>query len=103
MNAVFNETVNIVEIDEGLDGETFFLYLFLIALVGLIGFGAQHFLVSMSVCISVISSVTKLLITLLCFLREKLVLQPPSRSLKLEPLILVMLTMTGCRKKLYKA
>ncbi|XP_074593000.1 signal sequence receptor subunit 1 l(1)G0320 isoform X2 [Brevipalpus obovatus] len=49
MNAVFNETVNIVEIDEGLDGETFFLYLFLIALVGLMGFAGQHFLVSMSV------------------------------------------------------
>merc|ERR1712191_23388 len=26
--SVFNETVNIVEVDEGLDGETFFLYLF---------------------------------------------------------------------------
>merc|ERR1712071_609647 len=29
--SVFNETVNIVEVDEGLDGETFFLYLFFAA------------------------------------------------------------------------
>lgn len=27
--AVYNQTVNIVEVSEGLDGETFFLYLFL--------------------------------------------------------------------------
>lgn len=26
---VYNETVNIIELEEGLDGETFFLYLFL--------------------------------------------------------------------------
>nr|CAG4638773.1 EOG090X0ETF [Cyclestheria hislopi] len=30
-DSVFNETVNIIEIDEGLDGETFFLYVFLAA------------------------------------------------------------------------
>jgi translocon-associated protein subunit alpha len=29
--AVFNETVNIIEVDEGFDGETFFLYLFFAA------------------------------------------------------------------------
>jgi translocon-associated protein subunit alpha len=29
--AVFNSTINIVEVDEGLDGETFFLYVFLLA------------------------------------------------------------------------
>jgi len=28
---VFNETINIVEVDDGLDGETFFLYIFLAA------------------------------------------------------------------------
>ena len=38
-NAVFNETVNIVEPDEGLDGETFFLYIFLAAIVVLCSFG----------------------------------------------------------------
>merc|ERR1712191_23898 len=29
--SVFNETINIVEVDDGLDGETFFLYIFLAA------------------------------------------------------------------------
>ncbi|XP_015790503.1 translocon-associated protein subunit alpha [Tetranychus urticae] len=48
MNAVFNETVSIVEVDEGLDGETIFLYIFLIALVGLLAFGAQQLFFSMS-------------------------------------------------------
>lgn len=43
-NAVFNETVNIVEPDEGLDGETFFLYVFLAALAVLLLVGAQQFL-----------------------------------------------------------
>jgi len=46
LNAVFNETVNIVELDEGLDGETFFLYVFLAAVVVLIIVGAQQFFVS---------------------------------------------------------
>jgi len=36
MNAVFNETVSIVELDEGLDGETFFLYVFLVACLVLV-------------------------------------------------------------------
>lgn len=31
VESVFNSTVNIVEVDEGLDGETFFLYVFLLA------------------------------------------------------------------------
>jgi len=44
LNAVFNETVSIVEPDEGLDGETFFLYIFLAAIVVLCGFGGYHFL-----------------------------------------------------------
>lgn len=48
MNAVFNETVSIVELDEGLDGETFFLYLFLAAFVVLGLVAAQQFLSSMN-------------------------------------------------------
>ncbi|KAK3085467.1 hypothetical protein FSP39_003825 [Pinctada imbricata] len=47
-SAVFNETVNIVEPDEGLDGETFFLYVFLAALVVLLLVGAQQLLGSLS-------------------------------------------------------
>jgi translocon-associated protein subunit alpha len=43
VNAVFNETVNIVEPDEGLDGETFFLYIFLAALVVLSLVAIQQF------------------------------------------------------------
>ncbi|XP_052815960.1 translocon-associated protein subunit alpha-like [Mya arenaria] len=43
-NAVFNETINVVEPDEGLDGETFFLYLFLVAIVVLLIFGAHQLL-----------------------------------------------------------
>jgi len=43
MNSVFNSTINVVEPDEGLDGETFLLYIFLAALVVLIGIGAQQF------------------------------------------------------------
>lgn len=41
-NAVFNETINVVEPDEGLDGETFFLYVFLAALVVLALVGVQQ-------------------------------------------------------------
>lgn len=44
LDAVFNETVNIIEIDEGLDGETFFLYLFMAAVGVLLVIGGQHFL-----------------------------------------------------------
>lgn len=43
-NAVYNETVNIIEPEEGLDGETFFLYIFLAAIVVLCSFGAYQFL-----------------------------------------------------------
>jgi len=46
VNAVFNETVSIVELDEGLDGETFFLYILLGAIVVLVLVGAQQFLSS---------------------------------------------------------
>lgn len=44
VSAVFNETVNIVELDEGLDGETFFLYVFLAALCVLVLVAGQQFL-----------------------------------------------------------
>ncbi|XP_064640160.1 translocon-associated protein subunit alpha-like isoform X2 [Lineus longissimus] len=47
-DAVFNDTVNIVELDEGLDGETFFLYVFLAAVVVLLLVGAQQLLSSFS-------------------------------------------------------
>lgn len=43
--AVFNETVAITEVDEGLDGETFFLYVFLAAIVVLLLVVGQQFLV----------------------------------------------------------
>jgi translocon-associated protein subunit alpha len=42
--AVFNETVLITELDEGLDGETFFLYVFLAAIVVLLLVVGQQFL-----------------------------------------------------------
>lgn len=45
-DAVFNETINIVEPDEGLDGETFFLYVFLAAIAVLLLVGAQQLLAS---------------------------------------------------------
>ncbi|XP_041376242.1 translocon-associated protein subunit alpha-like [Gigantopelta aegis] len=40
--AVYNETVMVVEPDEGLDGETFFLYLFMAAVGVLLLFGAHQ-------------------------------------------------------------
>uniref|UniRef100_A0A1B6M708 Translocon-associated protein subunit alpha n=1 Tax=Graphocephala atropunctata TaxID=36148 RepID=A0A1B6M708_9HEMI len=43
---VYNETVNIVELEEGLDGETFFLYLFLGACGVLLLVAGQQFLAS---------------------------------------------------------
>jgi len=46
LDAVFNETVTIVEIEESLDGETFFLYVLLAACAVLILVAAQQFLVS---------------------------------------------------------
>lgn len=42
--SVFNETVSITEVDEGLDGETFFLYVFLAAIVVLLLVLGQQFL-----------------------------------------------------------
>ncbi|PSN33071.1 Translocon-associated protein subunit alpha [Blattella germanica] len=44
--AVYNETVQIVELEEGLDGETFFLYVFLAACVVLMLVVGQQFLYS---------------------------------------------------------
>lgn len=44
VEAVFNETVLITELDEGLDGETFFLYLFFAAIVVLLLVVGQQFL-----------------------------------------------------------
>lgn len=45
-DAVFNDTINIVEADEGLDGETFFLYVFLAAACVLLLLGGQQLLSS---------------------------------------------------------
>lgn len=45
--AVYNETVQIVELEEGLDGETFFLYIFLAAGVILLLVVGQQFLSSL--------------------------------------------------------
>lgn len=43
LSPVFNETVSIIELDEGLDTETFFLYVILIALLGLGVFSIYHY------------------------------------------------------------
>ncbi|XP_033103840.1 translocon-associated protein subunit alpha-like [Anneissia japonica] len=45
-DAVFNETITMIEIDEGLDTETFFMYVFLGALVILCLFGIQQLFAS---------------------------------------------------------
>lgn len=42
--AIYNQTVTITELEEGLDGETMFLYIFLIGLVSLALFGIYQFL-----------------------------------------------------------
>lgn len=42
MNTVFNETVRLIELDEGLDSESFFLYILLAGFVALIGYGLNH-------------------------------------------------------------
>jgi len=56
VEAVFNSTVNIIELDEGFDTETFFLYVFLLAFVVLILFGVHQLLTSMGVQITKKSS-----------------------------------------------
>ncbi|XP_066528273.1 translocon-associated protein subunit alpha-like [Hoplias malabaricus] len=43
-NAVYNQTVTITELDEGLDGETMFMYIFLSGLVVLLVFGMYQVL-----------------------------------------------------------
>jgi len=48
-DAVYNETINVIEIEEGFDGETFFLYIFMAALVVLLLVIGQHFLTSYGV------------------------------------------------------
>nr|CAG4642088.1 EOG090X0ETF [Eurycercus lamellatus] len=45
--SIFNETINITEVDEGLDGETFFLYLFFAAGIVLLLVLGQQALASM--------------------------------------------------------
>nr|CAG4648924.1 EOG090X0ETF [Polyphemus pediculus] len=46
-DSVFNETINIIEVDEGLDGETFFLYIFFAAGIVLLLVLGQQALASM--------------------------------------------------------
>lgn len=48
LDAVFNETVEVIEIDEGLDGETFFLYMFLATCLVLLLVAGQQFLGTVS-------------------------------------------------------
>jgi translocon-associated protein subunit alpha len=45
LGSVFNKTVPVVEVDEGLDGETFFLYLFMLGLIVLLCLIGHNFLV----------------------------------------------------------
>jgi len=45
-NVVFNQTINLTDVEEGFDGETFFLYLFLGAVLVLSGFVAYQYLLS---------------------------------------------------------
>jgi len=44
LEAVFNETVNIIELDDGLDGETIFLYVFMAACAVLLAVVGQQLL-----------------------------------------------------------
>ncbi|CAF3911994.1 unnamed protein product, partial [Rotaria sp. Silwood1] len=45
-SVVFNQTINFIDADEGFDGETFFLYIFLGAILVLLGFLAYQYLLS---------------------------------------------------------
>jgi len=45
-NVVFNQTINFIDAEEGFDGETFFLYIFLGAILVLLGFLAYQYLLS---------------------------------------------------------
>ncbi|XP_037606783.1 translocon-associated protein subunit alpha-like [Sebastes umbrosus] len=42
--AIYNQTVNIIELEDGLDGETMFLYIFMVGLASLALFGIYQFL-----------------------------------------------------------
>ena len=44
INSVFNETITVVDSDEGFDGETFFLYVLLAGIVVLLVVTASHYL-----------------------------------------------------------
>jgi len=44
INSVFNKTITVVDSDEGFDGETFFLYVFLAGVAVLLVLAASHFL-----------------------------------------------------------
>lgn len=46
MEAIFNQTVTITDVEEGLDGETFFLYVFLLAFCVLLLLAGHHLLSS---------------------------------------------------------
>jgi len=45
-NVVFNQTINFIDAEEGFDGETFFLYVFLGAILVLLGFLAYQYLLT---------------------------------------------------------
>jgi translocon-associated protein subunit alpha len=45
-NVVFNQTINFIDAEEGFDGETFFLYIFLGAILILLGFLAYQYFLS---------------------------------------------------------
>ncbi|CAF0805196.1 unnamed protein product [Adineta steineri] len=45
-NVVFNQTINLTDAEEGFDGETFFLYIFLAAIFVLAGFLVYQYLLS---------------------------------------------------------
>ena len=53
ISSVFNETVSIVELDEGLDSETFFLFIVLGALVVLAFVGLYQLFQTYGVCIPI--------------------------------------------------
>lgn len=62
LSPVFNETINIVELDEGLDTETFFLFIVLAALAALGLVGAYQLLGNFGVSFTITSLANKRLI-----------------------------------------
>jgi hypothetical protein len=75
---MFNETITLVESDEGLDGETFFLYVFLAAFVVLLLVGAQQLLASFGVS-RISLGVFRILLFCVCRRRESASLKPQWR------------------------